>query len=485
MITELDEPNRQLIPRWVPFLDSKIITPTMKTETVINPFEKDNYKKLINEWDEMKTIPFAIELILTSHALDLIDTPDYKEAIDFILSGQQDLLEMNPFLSEILGKRSLNRDSSYNIKILKTMCQININDPSIWIDLAYFYETIGQRKSADKAIRIAMNLYPNNPILLRSLSKFFILRNNIDFALYVLNNSENLNNHPLIISAEISISQTFNVKSKLLRKGMSFINSKDISKPYENELFATIGTLEFNNSNSKKGKKLINQSLYIPNENILAQARYLSTKFQKDIDIHNINIPNRYETDSWIAYNEGNYNKVIEHSENWFYFQPFSPYPAIMNTYINSLIFENEKKSIEIAKKALLASPDNFSLLNNLTVAAYRDNDLALGNKYIEKLRKCSSLKNNDDIVLIATNALADYRNGNKQTGRAKYQNAVEQFKINNDFEKMARCLYYWGCEAKNSNENDYTELIRKSKELSIKYKFSELLSAIERNFKI
>jgi hypothetical protein len=49
----------------------------------------------------------------------------------------------------------------------------------------------------------------------------------------------------------------------------------------------------------------------------------------------------------------------------------------------------------------------------------------------------------------------------------------------------MARCLYYWGCEAKNSNENDYTELIRKSKELSIKYKFSELLSAIERNFKI
>ena len=77
----------------------------------------------------------------------------------------------------------------------------------------------------------------------------------------------------------------------------------------------------------KKGQKLFSQSLLFPNENILAQTRYISTKFNKNIDSKIPNIPCTYERDSWISYNEGKFENVLKNTTDWFYFQPFSTTP--------------------------------------------------------------------------------------------------------------------------------------------------------------
>ncbi len=481
MINDFDDPNRQLLPRWVPFLESHLYYPSKDLSRKMNEVELFDFKKAINDWDKFHTLPLAGEIIARAHYSEVTDIPAYQEALDFILEDENYLSD-NPFLCSILNKSNDSNEHKV-INNLKREVQYNYS-PSLYVDLAYYYEKLGQSKKAEKAIEIACKLNPTNPYLIRYIARFFILEKKIDEALYILTKNDDLNNNPLIISAEISIAEANNYKSKLLRKGHSIIKKENISSQYENELFATFGTLEFNNGNSKKGKKLILQSLIVPNENIIAQARYLMTKFQKEINIDNVIVPNRFEADTWIAYNKKDFEKVIEQSRHWFYFQPFSASSAIMNTYINSLIFEKESESIEMAQKALKISKDDFSLQNNLVVAACRSNQIELANKEFKKLQTFTIKETIDKEVLLATCGLLDYRNGNHELGRKKYEEAILNFERVKDYEKMARCLYFFGCEIKNAKENDYDKIIARSKELAERYKYSEILAAINKNFK-
>ena len=58
-------------------------------------------------------------------------------------------------------------------------------------------------------------------------------------------------------------------------------------------------------------------------------------------------------------------------------------------------------------------------------------------------------------------------------------------FEKNNDHEKLSRCFYYWGCEAKNAKEADYISLIQSAKALAEKYNINEIQTAIKRNFNL
>ena len=196
-------------------------------------------------------------------------------------------------------------------------------------------------------------------------------------------------------------------------------------------------------------------------------------------------MPNRFETDAWLAYNANNFEKVLEMSEKWFYFQPFTSTPAIMNSYISSLIFQDEDHSVKMAQKALKVSPSSFSLQNNLVVALYRQGQTEMANIEFEKLKHLNIYLKDDEDVLLATSGLVDYRNGRNNIGRAKYKEAISHFEKNNDNEKRVRCLYYWACEAKNANESDYISIIQNAKAVADKYEINEIQTAIRNNFKL
>ncbi len=484
MIKDFDYSNRQLLPRWLPFKDFRMIHPQVQITRPLNLLEQKDYKNSLENWEKNKNIAYALELISLSHVFELADTFSYKSAVDFILNDHLDVLNQNPFLSDFLGKTKVNDDTRDKIHFVRKQLHQNCTNPTLWIDLAYYYEISGQKKQAAKAIRTALYLQPQNIFLIRAIAKYFILENEIDYALSLLND-DNIKSNPLIISAEISIAEAYNKKSRLLRIGSSLIKNENISNNIENELFATIGTMEFNNGNSKKGKKLITQSLMYPNENVIAQTRYISAKFQKQFDISQYNVPNRYETDAWLSYNANNFEKVLEMSEKWFYFQPFTSTSAIMNSYISSLIFQDEKHSVEMAQKALKVSPASFSLQNNLVVALFRQGQTERANEEFEKLKKLKIYIKDDETVLLATSGLVDYRNGKHEIGRSKYKEAVMHFEKNNDHEKLSRCFYYWGCEAKNAKEADYISLIQSAKALAEKYNINEIQTAIKRNFNL
>lgn len=483
-MNDLEFSNRQLLPRWIPFDDVNILTPFTEWPVKnMNEEEKKNFFELQNSWYKKNTVPQAVEIIAISHLFDIADTPSYFDSVSYLMNKHSDVIDNNIFLQNFLKKHTNQISFQDRIRNLKQISRNFYSDPSIWTDLAYYYSCLGQIKQAEKASYFALRMNPNDIFSIRSLVKYYLLRNNIDAALWLLYKNDDLKNNPLCISTEISICQAYGINSKLLRKGSSITKNLIIHKPNENELFATMGTLEFNSGNSKKGMKLLSNSLKFPNENIIAQVRYITNRYNKPIDLSKFNTPCRFEADSWIAYKNSDFEKLLEQTEKWFYFQPFTPQPAIMNSYINSLIFNDEEKSIKMTSDALKISKNNFSLQNNLVVSLYRDNQLEEANKQMNILKKIP-LEKDESFVLLATEGLSDIHNGNIEIGNKFYQQALDGFTKNNDFEKKSRLLYYWAWECRKLHDNKWVDLIKESKEIASKHNLIDLYTAINKNFK-
>ena len=486
MIKDLEYTNRQILPRWVPFSQINVLNPIKNLVEENSLSEKNNYKKLENIWNTIKTVPLAVEIITTSHTLDIADTLIYKEAVDYLIENHCEVINENEYLCSLLGKsKNIQKTARENIHLLRNMSFINPSDDILWVDLAYFYAIQGQKKKAEKCIDTSLYLKPTNIFSIKSIIKYLLLTDNIEEALWLINSNDDLKNNPQLISTEISICESYGLKSKLLRKAYNITRDLQLRQSIENELFATIATMEFNSGNSKKGQKLFNQSLLYPNENIVAQSRYISMKFNKKIDNSSQIVPCSYERDSWVSYNDGDFEKAIDNSKNWFYFQPFSITPAMMNSYINSLIYNKEDEAIRIVNKALKISPKNFDLLNNKVVSLFRSNNLNEANRKLNELEKIDAISEDDATILLATQGLAAFRNNQLEEGINKYKQAIEVFKKKNSFEQYCRALYYFAYELKNANQASYLDIIMESKKLADKNSYKDIQQAIKNSFQI
>lgn len=486
MIKDLEYTNRQILPRWVPFSQINVLNPIKSINNDNSLIEKNNYIKLENTWNSIKTVPLAIEIITTAHTLDIADTIIYKEAVDYLIENHCDVINENEYLSSLLGKnKNTQRNARENIHLLRNMTFINPSDDILWVDLAYFYAIQGQQEKARKCIETSLYLKPTNVFSIKSIIKYLLLTDNIEESLWLINSNDDLKDNPQLISTEISICESYGLKSKLLRKGYNITRDLQLRRSIENELFATIATMEFNSGNSKKGQKLFFQSLLYPNENIVAQSRYISMKFNKNIDNSSQIVPCSYERDAWVSYNDGDFEKAIDNSKNWFYFQPFSITPAMMNSYINSLIYNREDEAIRIVDKALKISPKNFDLLNNKIVSLFRSNNICEANARLKELEKTDLLSEDDATVLLATQGLAAFRNNQLEEGINKYKQAIELFKKRNSFEQYCRALYYFAYELKKSNQSIYLDIIMESKKLADKYSYKDIQQGIKNSFQL
>lgn len=486
MIKDLEYTNRQILPRWVPFSQINVLNPVKNLVEDNSLLEKNNYKKLEKTWNSIKTVPLAIEIITTSHILDIADTIIYKEAVDYLIENHCDVIKENKYLSSLLGNNTvIQKNARENIHLLRNMSFINPSDDILWVDLAYFYAIQGQQEKARKCIETSLYLKPTNVFSIKSIIKYLLLTDNVEESLWLINSNDDLKDNPQLISTEISICESYGLKSKLLRKGYNITKDLQLHKSIENELFATIATLEFNSGNSKKGQKLFSQSLKFPNENIVAQTRYISMKFNKHIENSYQIVPCAYERDAWVSYNDGDFDKAIDNSKNWFYFQPFSITPAMMNSYINSLIYNREEEAIRIVNKALKISPQNFDLLNNKVVSLFRSNNLNEANTKLQELEKIEGISQDDSTVLLATQGLAAFRNNQLVDGINKYKQAIEFFKKSNSFEQYCRALYYFAYELKNAKQESCLDIIMECKKIADKYSYKDIQQAIKNSFQL
>jgi tetratricopeptide (TPR) repeat protein len=485
MKSDIEYTNRQIIPRWLPFLKASLVNvKSTFNKKKPNNIEEMNLRDAENEWEENKTISFAMNLVASYHILGIESTARYKDAVQFIIDNNEKI-HGNIFFEEVLGiqdnsdqcciDEENHLDEHQNIHKSRIIVRRNPNDALGWIDLAFFYVLEGNIEKAEKCVKIALSINNENYHIIRSAARFYVYRNNPEKALDIIRRSKSIGSNPLLLSSEISISEAFDLKSKTIKSARIMIADDNVQKRQLSELNATLATLEFNGGSIKKGKGLLQNALIMPNENTLAQAQYLIRKFDGNLDVSTFSVPCKYEADSWNNYRLMDFKKAVEQSERWFYYQPFSSRPAILYSYLQSLLFENYHEAIRLLDSAIKLSPNNFTVLNNKAVALIKINRIEDANKIISKLTHLGNLSENDKAVLIATTGLYMYRVNDIYQGRQKYKEAIDIFKKNKGTNQECIAYYYWYKEEELIKGDEKEKLFNIAKELADKYSYSDI----------
>jgi len=485
MSNDIEYENRQIIPRWVPFkTNNQFFRDSLFLSSPSNEVEAINYNHLKKDWKRNNTVSFAHEVISSAQILNITDDEEVNKAKKFIQNDKSALSKQFPFIKEkrpFIDDKCESLNFNYNSKIHKIRMDLRNepNDPILWTDLALFHLIAGNLIKAERCINIALALNSNNYYILRSAARFYVYKDDPEHALRIINNSQFISTNPLLASSEIAIAEAFKIKSKKIKKAFSLINTGNYSPRMLTELYATLATLEFNSGSVKNGKKLLQQALVAPNENSLAQISFVKNRFDGNFNTNDFKLSCQYEANAWDSYRSSDFNITVENAKNWFLFQPLSSRPAILYSYIKLLIFEDYKESVNLLNKALIVSPEDPILLNNKAVALAKDNKISEAESTISK----ASIHPADDDyhVILATKGLIEIRKGNINLGNQYYLEAIKKFKKENNTQRVARALFYWGNELMRLKDPVGIKLIKESYTISKKINQKDILYAIEK----
>ncbi|MFA6614232.1 MAG: hypothetical protein WCS83_05560, partial [Endomicrobiia bacterium] len=121
--------NRQIIPRWLPYYRSQMVNNREKFKVMeSSDIEVENYRKLINDWEQNKSISFAIQLLATSDILGFKDTKEYTDVVSYIKNKKGEV-DNNILLKDFFDEDELNSTDQKDFKeqsIIKSVKEIKL-----------------------------------------------------------------------------------------------------------------------------------------------------------------------------------------------------------------------------------------------------------------------------------------------------------------------------------------------------------------------
>lgn len=484
-----DDSNRQIVPRWYTFATACKMGDLQPEKIRNSPkiHSPQAFLKKIEDWKRKRTIPHAIDVVGTALIVGDYANPDVRDASDFLLSLHDKVPSLGLQIANLFNGRE-SADSilepytgvdtiHHRIKVarLKYLVRKYSRNAIAWADLAYHYVLLGEKQKAEECIDIAVSIAGNNRFILRSAARCYLHLHKPDKSLFYLRRSDSIKFDPWVISAEVSISEGINRKSRLVKKARLIIEDTNLSPWSVNELTGTLSTLEARHGTIRKSKKLLHQALREPNENTMAQAVWLAPLIRQEINKPGKEVMASFEADARMYYQRREYEQALENTKEWFRFQPFTARPAVQASYIASVCLQDDKEAIKIIEEAKAASLDSFLLQNNHAFSLASLNRLDEAEGVLLNIKK-SELDARNKNTLYATEGLINFRRGNTENGRALYKRAVSGFKKINDLRAAAIAAFFGAREEVLLHSNFEKEVMEEAIDLAKKNDVNELL---------
>jgi len=436
-------PQRRLIPRWRPVAATLATTEALSTSSRV-PEEfsgsPDELDKAILLWRETKApgmlgevLSFSVHQNLLQKVIEIGHEATQSGApVTFVQSmlilGFRDIEnantqlgayavpsdESNPFQAPIRRLRALLRSAPDNVLAL--------------LDFAQLQVAVGKTKTAERALRTALNLAPNNRVVLRTVARFFMHCRENNQAHRLLQQHARTSSDPWLMASEIALASAAGVSPSFLSKGKRLLLELPKYGPaHFTELAGAIAIEEMNSGSMKRAREAQRKALLAPNDNVIAQA----INYEQEFGIHLKSLPviralkASHEALALQALSNYRPDDMSLHSQSWHAEEPFSsrPIQLVATTYI----FKGEFKKAERWNSAgLVADPEDFGLLVGM---AYTKAQLGLINEAESVMRK---LRHQDfkraDPYCMATEGLIAYQQERFDDGDSLYDKAVTIF---------------------------------------------------------
>jgi tetratricopeptide (TPR) repeat protein len=296
-----------------------------------------------------------------------------------------------------------------------------------WIELALAYTNLGLAKRAERFIRMAINLAPDNRYVLRSAVRYYLHIGEGESAYHLLYRSPIVPRDPWLAAAELAVASIIARKPDTLKDARALLHSNDYSSHDTSELASQLATIALRDGQRLRAKRLFEEALRSPTDNSVAQVRWiadLDTSFS--IPQGALSAPRNFEANALKHFHGGVWPKAAKDSWRWHHDEPFARRAAILGSYVSSEMLQNYEEACDFAAAGLASNPGDPSLLNNKAYSLAMLGKTREARECIEAFRP----KEHEDFTLIpklATSGLIYFREGQLAAGRKLYLEAIDK----------------------------------------------------------
>ena len=436
--------NRKIIPRW---RDSLVAATTgelrpLRLPDVTTPRSLEDLTSRIDDWRHNRSLAFASDLLSVGFVLNVMDTPELRDAAKYILSlghnaplPAQELAKEFTFGSEhdpdnATGVHEEDVDvvqqSRMYVRLLKGRLNSNPRNGLSWVDLARHYAMLGQLTQAKRAMQNGLLLAPDNRFVLRSAVRLYVHCQDPERAIHTLTRSNVTSRDPWLRAAEIAVSGLTGRTPPRLRQSRRTLRSGRIDSRNVSELASAVATFEMDAGSNRSARRLFNLALEFPTENSVAQADWASERINGiSLSQDHFLLPRTFEAKANDHFNKLDWAECFNECRKWLDDEPYSSRPVELGTFVAILAFNDYNCAVSLARRGLISNSESFLLRNNLSLALAELGQLQEARSEFTRVDS-SGL---DDFLRtgwMATQGLLAFRGNNDEEGRSSYSAAVD-----------------------------------------------------------
>ncbi len=442
-----EDEKRNVVPNWRDYNKTAKLGEFGSSPIATQPLELFPIDEYVVAWQNNKSVSFAGDLLSAAILNGHQSNPYAIEAAKFVIAHKDEAtnvlvrtaqsviatpeekaaaaqLTVPQKIAQIQNQEEAVRNE---IKLLKQSRDYCCYNPIAFCEMARCYVTLGQFDKAKEAMEVALHLAPNHRYICRSAARLYLHLMDEDRARYIIAKNPALLHDPWLLASEIAVNTLMGRTSRHIKKGSELIASQNYSPFSISELSSAIGSVEMINGNKKKCRSYFKTALQKPNDNSLAQARFLLSK-NADLTFEfgdDIAIPNAFEADAITAYISDDYAKSLITAVDWIEDMPFTRRPVQFAANIAYSFLKDYGTAIDILDLGLKSNPNNPMLLNNKAYACALSGKTLEAERAIQEAKKLQ-LPPDAQVCLIATEGLTEYRKGNIDEGRRLYTEAIQ-----------------------------------------------------------
>lgn len=452
MASFIADKKRNVVPNWREYNKTAQLGEfgdfDLHRPSVTSFFPIDEY---VLAWQDHKAIPFAGDLISAAVLNGQSSNEVAIEAARFVLahkdeasaaviraaksiipttisSNAQRVFSLTDKLTSISTQEATSKTA---IKLLRQNKDFFCYNPIAYCEMARHYVNLGLLEKAKEMMDIAVHLAPQHRYICRSAARFYLHYGDHEKARFVIAHNPWVMKDPWLMASEIAINTLMGRSSRFIKKGKEIIQSNNHSPFSISELSSAIGSIEMINDNRKNCRELFRTALICPNDNSLAQAKWLLSVY-KDISFNFAEYPyltDTYEADAMSAYMAGEYRLALDTAVDWIEDMPFTRRPVQFAADMAYTYVKDYPTAIAVLKHGLNANPCDAALLNNLAYAYSLNGQTADAEQAIEDAKRLPADSRTADIriCLKATEGLNEYRKGKPEEGKRLYLEAINQ----------------------------------------------------------
>lgn len=426
-----------------------------------------HFDELYSGWQKSPTIDVAAELLATGIVLGRLDstaqvakfiTQHHQQVTQKILGIARSVLEPpeGPELSTKLPDRAEIRT---RLKIAKEYLRENPKNAIVWMDRAQLHASIGQREVAERAVRNALILAPENRFVLRTAARFYAHIDQKERGIEVLRGADLLRNDPWIMSAEIALSDAAGDIPISLKRALSVAVSDHLDPWHTGELNGALATFAIHDRSVGKPGKFFRQSMRKPTDNAIAQAQWfanLNNSFNVSTEL--IQKSHAYEAMALRARAERRWMDVLNACRNWSIVEPTSTRPLSMAGFLACVALNDGRKALQFTNRWIELAPDSAEALNNHVVALTYAGELNIAERLFLRINQHS--KDFNQTVNLATGGLLAYRKGDRAGGQKFYSDAMSTRGSQDSPNLRALVMWHWLREEARCVPSDFEQAL-------------------------